>query len=101
MANIQEIQANEEARRVKWERETVGMRDADGKQWTIAELRAAFDRHHTAADWKTPVCVRLDMRVDDIVRFCRAVEFFQGDRPDVRNAGGSASVLVTSRGYQG
>jgi hypothetical protein len=103
MTTVDELRAQEEAARRAFEARTIGMRDEDGTQWTIAELRAAFDRH-VSGDWKAPVNVLLPA-ADDLVSFCRAVEFFQGDRPKVTvckpEGAQQTHVRVTSRGYQG
>lgn len=92
----------EETARAAYEANTVGMRDEDGTTYTIASLRTAFDKYH-AGDWKNPVNVTIAWESEMLVTFCRAIEFFQGDRPAVNAAVGGkfGMACITSRGYQG
>lgn len=71
----------------------------NGREYTIAQLRSLFDANRETGHWKDPINVVLDVRNVDVVGFCQAIEFFQGDRPKVVNAGTATTVRVTSRGY--
>lgn len=100
---IEAMRAKEDADRKEYEARTVGMKDEDGTTYTIASLRVAFDKFHPGDDWKRPVYAEVPAHAEDAVTFCRAVEFFQGDRPRVRASakGEFGTLVVTSRGYQG
>lgn len=86
------------AEHAAYESKTVAVK-WNGREYTIAQLRSLFDTNRGTEHWKDSIDVVLDVRNVDVVGFCQAVEFFQGDRPNVTNAGTATTVRVTSRGY--
>lgn len=88
----------DESARMAYEANTVAV-EMDGRRYTIADLRNLFDLYAHVDYWKDAIDVTLDVALVDVVGFCQAVEWFQGDRPRVVNAGTNTTVRVTSRGY--
>lgn len=88
---------DEYATHMTYEANTVAV-EMCGKRYTIADLRNLFDLYAQVDHWKDAIDVTLDVTLVDVVGFCRAVEWFQGDSPHVVNAGTNTTVRVTSRG---
>lgn len=96
---IEQLVAEEQQQHLAYEAKTIAAK-IGGVEYTIADLRKAFDAVCDAADWKSPVAVFVPHQSVAIV--CKAIEWFQGCRPSL---GGiqplTGKVLVTSRGYVG
>lgn len=100
MWTLETALANEKVKRLAWEAATVaakGEHDNGPWQYTIAELRACFDRIHIGQSWKDAFC--LAVANADLHCFCEAVTFFHGERPTVRKSGMSTWSIVEGNGY--
>jgi hypothetical protein len=102
MTTIDQVRAAEETTRREYEAKTVGAK-TDGREYTIAQLRAAFEKHHhtPGTAYKRPVGVTLDVTRDDVPAFYEAVIFFHGARPAVENGGTPTTIRLTNTGYAG
>ena len=89
---LDQVIAEENARRAVWESETVASSEGD----TIADLRRCFEAVSDPDDWKAPVTVAAPAAMVRLI--IRAVEFFHADTPEVVGVQ-PITGLVTLRGH--
>lgn len=66
-------------------------------EFTIADLRVAFDAVAPADNWKNPICATVPAAALAIT--CAAIVFFTGSVPTVRSAAAVGSMEVRAAGY--
>lgn len=94
-ATIEQIRAEEEASRIRFEAETVVTEEGE----TIAELRKVFDAVCDPTDWKAAWAAYVPHQI--VGKVMRAVEYYHADRPVVCGMQPiTGKVLLEGKGYQ-